>query len=277
MRKQANFWNKELIIAEVQKCSSRKEFGKKYPYLYKLAGKMGILDEICVNLPTKYTYWSIKMLQDEAFKYTNRNDFQKISPNAYWVAHKREVLDQICVYMSPSVSEAFSLEELMEAAKKNFSRNDFQKNNPREYRVACKRKDFDEICSHMKPSRGSSENEKILLSTIKNLFSDAKKFRDMKVFIPNKPLIRGFEIDILVGNLGIEFDGKYHHSFEGLKRSHPKWSDDDVRNYHEIKDSWFASKGIQILHIKEEDWIKDKEGCIQRCLKFLGIVKDKVA
>ncbi len=121
---------------------------------------MGILDEICVNLPTKYTYWSIKMLQDEAFKYTNRNDFQKISPNAYWVAHKREVLDQICVYMSPSVSEAFSLEELMEAAKKNFSRNDFQKNNPREYRVACKRKDFDEICSHMKPSRGSSENEK---------------------------------------------------------------------------------------------------------------------
>jgi uncharacterized protein (DUF488 family) len=49
------------------------------------------------------------------------------------------------------------------------------------------------------------------------------------------------------------------------------WSDDDIRNYHEIKDDWFASKGIKILHIKEEDWIADKEICIQRCLKFLGV------
>ena len=52
--------------------------------------------------------------------------------------------------------------------------------------------------------------------------------------------------------------------------SHKKlWSDEDIRNYHEIKDSWFASNGIQILHIKEEDWIQDKEACIKKCLDFL--------
>ena len=32
------------------------------------------------------------------------------------------------------------------------------------------------------------------------------------------------------------------------------WSDEDIRNYHEIKDAWFATKGIKILHIKEEEW-----------------------
>lgn len=50
------------------------------------------------------------------------------------------------------------------------------------------------------------------------------------------------------------------------------WSDDDIRSYHEIKDGWFMfSKGIKILHIKEVDWIKDKQTCIRKCLEFLGL------
>ena len=55
------------------------------------------------------------------------------------------------------------------------------------------------------------------------------------------------------------------------------WPDEDIRNYHEIKDSYFASKGIQVLHIKEENWNKDKEECIQRCLNFLEIKETKAA
>ncbi len=103
----------------------------------------------------------------------------------------------------------------------------------------------------------------------------------MKVKIPNKSYIKGFEIDIFVPELnkGIEFDGKYHHSFEYMRvdPKRAKWSDNDIHNYHEIKDAWFASKGIQILHIKEEDWNKNKELCVKRCLKFLNISKKKIS
>jgi len=70
---------------------------------------------------------------------------------------------------------------------------------------------------------------------------------------------------------GIEFDGTYYHSFEFMRKTtHKKsWPDEDIHNYHEIKDAWFASKGIQILHIKEEDWKLDKDQCIKKCLQFL--------
>ena len=94
--------------------------------------------------------------------------------------------------------------------------------------------------------------------------------------IPNKPYIYGFDIDIFVPELMrvIEFDGIYWHSFEQMRndKRKAKWSDEDILNYHEIKDDYFASKGITILHIKEEDWLKDKKACINTCLKFLNLI-----
>jgi hypothetical protein len=43
----------------------------------------------------------------------------------------------------------------------------------------------------------------------------------------------------------------------------------DVENYHQIKDKYFESKGIQILHIREEDWIKDPEQSLLKVWEFL--------
>src|SRR5208283_2181350 len=101
---------------------------------------------------------------------------------------------------------------------------------------------------------------------IRTFFSSARTLRDRKVKIKGKPYMKGFQIDIFIPelNLGIEFDGKRWHSFEQMRKDKrkAKWSDDDIRNYHEIKDAWFATKGITILHIKEEDWLKDKQACI---------------
>lgn len=121
---------------------------------------------------------------------------------------------------------------------------------------------------------GISKAEIELSDAIKKVHSDVRKKRDRKVKIECKPYIKGFEIDIFIPalNKGIEFDGTYYHSFDRM-RADPdkiKWSDDDIRNYHPIKDSWFSSIGIQILHIKEVDWNMDKEACIKRCLDFLA-------
>ena len=121
---------------------------------------------------------------------------------------------------------------------------------------------------------GTSKPEIEILNIVKNIFSSAKKIQDRKVKIEGKPYIKGFEIDIFVPELGlgIEYDGPYHHSFEYMRKdsSKSKWSDEDIHNYHEIKDSWFATKGIRILHVKGNDWKENKESCINKILEFLG-------
>jgi len=113
-----------------------------------------------------------------------------------------------------------------------------------------------------------------LMCEISKRYPTAKKIRGSKVTIPDKDYIKRFDLDIYVPELnrGIEFDGTYYHSFEYMRRNKNKglWTDDDVRRYHEIKDTHFLSIGINIIHITEEEWNADKEGCIKRCLDFLG-------
>jgi hypothetical protein len=48
-----------------------------------------------------------------------------------------------------------------------------------------------------------------------------------------------------------------------------KWTDKELLDYDKLKDSTFEYYGIKILHVKEEDWKKDKQSCIDRCLEFL--------
>ena len=120
---------------------------------------------------------------------------------------------------------------------------------------------------------GISKAELELFNVIKNIYPNARKKRDGKVKIEGKSHIKGFEIDIFIPelNIGIEYDGDYYHSYEYMRADPDKsrWSDEEVLNYHGLKDDWFATKGIQILHIKESEWIADKEDCIRRCLNFL--------
>jgi hypothetical protein len=158
----------------------------------------------------------------------------------------------------------------LEALKYN-TRTEFIENSIGAYEAAVRFDVLNEACSHMKLSRTSSVQEINLFNIIKNKFQTTQKLRDVAVKIDNKPHIRRFEIDIYVPELGkgIEFDGTFYHSFDGLKRSRPKWPEEDVENYHKIKDDYFRSKGIEILHINEVDWIKDKEACVKKCLDFL--------
>jgi len=120
---------------------------------------------------------------------------------------------------------------------------------------------------------GTSKLEIQIFDIIKEKFPSVKKLRHRKINIPGKPHIRGFDVDIFIPelNLGIEFDGQYYHSFEYMRNTpHKKgWSDEDILNYHQIKDDYFLTKGVKILHIKEEDWILDKQECVNRCFKFL--------
>jgi hypothetical protein len=264
-------WTEEELYLEALKYESRSEFAKKSAYTYGALLKKGLLDEACSHMEEKLHFWTNEELHLEALKYKTRWEFQLGSRNAQATAQRRGIMDQICSHMEETFVH-WTFEKIQEIALLYKSRREFELNNNVAYQAASRMKIMDIVCKHMKSPKGTSLPEKELLAIIKLIYPNAKKFRDMKVNIEGKPHIKGFDLDIRIGNKGIEFDGEYWHSFEGLKKGRNKkyWPEEDVKKYHEIKNSWFASKNIQILHIKEEDWNIDKEACIKKCLDFLG-------
>lgn len=269
----------EELKVEALKYSTRGDFQKNSFSIYGAALRKGLIDKICAHMPKRVDQsgensssfkWTIDKLKKEALKYKTRKSFKETNQGAYGSARRQGLLEQICGHMTaPYQSNAYTFEELKAEALKYNSRDDFRVGNLGAYLVSHKRKCINEICEHMKPSCGSSKPEKKLLEILKLHFPQAKSFRDKTVKIKDKPHIKGFDIDILVNNKGIEFDGTYWHSVEGLKRSRRHWPKEDLANYSKIKDAWFITKGIYILHIKEKDWLEDKEKCIKNCLKFL--------
>jgi hypothetical protein len=218
-------------------------------------------------------YRTDEELHLEALKYKTRGDFWKYSGVAAQIACNREIYEKICSHMPPSETEAYSFEELQKIALKYKTIDEFIEKDNSAFAVACKRHILEAICSHIDRSGGSSGPERELMTIIKESYPSAKKLKDTKVKIKDRPYAHGFEIDIYIPelNLGIEFDGTWYHSFEGLKRSRPEWPDEAISNYHQIKDDWFlSSKGIKILHINGLEWKTKKEQSLLKILQFLG-------
>jgi hypothetical protein len=132
---------------------------------------------------------------------------------------------------------------------------------------------LEEACKHMSKSQNVSSFEQELGDVLRIVYPKTQTLRIRKKdMIPDKPHIQGLDIDhyILEVRKGVEFDGTHWHDPEVMKKSRPHWPDEDILNYHQIKDGYFLEQhNIPIFHVKEEDWLADKEACIKQVLKFL--------
>lgn len=264
-------WSEEEVKKEALKYNARGEFALKSNKEYQAAKRMRILDEICQHMKQLHNDpYTKKSLLNEVSKYSTISEFVKYNKSAYNAAHRQGILDEICQNLDKNYWR-WSYVELQQEALKYNTRKEFIISNQSAYVTATNRKILDEICQHMKKPGDISKAQKELFDYIKTVFPSVKQLKLRKIKIINKPYIKGFDIDIYISELhkGIEFDGTYWHSLEGLKRSRSHWPNKDLKNYHKIKDEYFKSKGIKILHIKESNWIKNKEKCINKCLKFL--------
>ncbi len=214
--------------------------------------------------------WSFENIKKEALRYEKLSDFYKNSRYAYRAAIRNSLFVEVTFHMERT-REKWNDENLAKEASKYKTRKDFAKNNPSACSVARKRKIFNQICTHMGQPGISSKPEKELFDILKINKKEIKKLRLRKICIENKPHIKGFDLDIYDPSLnkGIEFDGRYWHTAKGLKTGREHWPEQDLNDYHQIKDGYFASQGITILHIREEDWLKNKEKCIEKCINFL--------
>jgi hypothetical protein len=262
-------WNSNSIALEARKYKSRIDFLKNSKGAYNAARRLKILDDVCKHMKPLHEKWDLQKILEISILYDNIITFMKKEKRAYQAARYQGILKKVCKHMKRKHIK-WNIKKIKKEALKYSNRNQFQKSNPNAYEAARRHGCVDEVCAHMKPESGSSSLEKELRCEIKRIFPNSTKLVDRRAKIQGKPYIRGFDIDIYVPELkkGIEFDGKYWHSIKMLARGRKKWPMEDLEKYHEIKDNYFKNKGIDILHITEEEWRNQKEVCIQKCFDF---------
>jgi hypothetical protein len=276
-------WTKEEITKEALKYESRSDFQNNNRGAYNRAREKDWLDDVCSHMPKRLDMsginspvfkWTPEKILTEALKFTNKGTFAKKSNGAYSAAKRMGILEYVTSHMIKPKAHNFKWtdEKLSVEALRYSTRLDFANGNSGAYQTAKHRELMDQICSHMKKPGNASKPELELFNELKNNVPELKKLRDRRVKIKGRPYVKGLDIDMFdpKTNRGIEFNGTYWHSFKGLKRTRKHWPDEAIYNYHKIKNDWFiSSRGIEILHIREEDWIADKQACIDRCLEFL--------
>jgi hypothetical protein len=268
---------KECATA-ASKCNSKAQFKKEYSKEYQTAHRYDFLKQICGHMKSLHIDRNLADAKLLSSKYSKRIDFLTHEHSTYEWARINGHLNEICAHMPLTRNKRVStknvkrsFEEARAEASKYSTKVEFLKNSRTIYQFAARKGFLDEICQHMADASGSSTSERHLFELIKEKYPKTQKLRDRKIKIPEKPHIQGFDIDIYVPELrkGIEFDGTYHHSFYGLERGRPKWPVGDLENYHRVKDEYFKSKGIELLHISEREWLANQHFCVRKCFDFL--------
>ncbi len=216
-------------------------------------------------------YWTFEKCKEEALKYNTLSDWRKNSHSSYILSARRNWKESVSSHMKRPKNHNFkwSLENCILDAKKHKTKQSWRESKNSGYTVAKRNKWLDLCCFHMAPYGGTSKKETDLFNIINNKISSIKGKRF--TVKDTKFIAKCFELDIYIPelNIGIEFDGKYWHSQTALERRFPKWSKSDVARYHELKDGFFSSIGIIVLHIKETDWINNKQEQIDIIFRFL--------
>jgi len=108
----------------------------------------------------------------------------------------------------------------------------------------------------------SSKAETEISEFIHEKYSNIKIINNDRSFIINPKTNRYLELDILMPNLNkaIEFNGIYWHS-----KAHQKYKDI-------VKKKQCIEKGIDLLVIEEQNWIENKEQCLNNIENFLKVI-----
>jgi hypothetical protein len=215
--------------------------------------------------------WTKEKVFREALKYQKREDWKNNSSGSHNAAQRNGWLKEASKHMQVFKKyNKWSKKQALAEGKKYRSRSEWQRNSPTSYAVSLKNGWNSELVDHFSRYKISSSPQIEILSGLQKLYPGARSKR----FVADKNFpFKSLEIDVYIPELkkGIEFDGKYWHSIEGLKRSHPFVSEEILDKYHDIKDSFFKEKGIEVLHIREENWIRNKLKCFSQIYNFLGV------
>lgn len=266
-------WTKEAIIKDSLKYTSIKQWGISSPGAYGAFYRLKLPRHLIGHMKRKdKVLWDLDMLLKDALKYSTRAEWCEKSFKAYHFAYENGLLEQIYRHLPPaSKIRKWSKEAIRKDALKYKTRSSWCANSPGAYDAAKNGKFLDEVCEHMSKISGFSKPERDVFLIIKDTYPKAQANIKFQNKDPNHSA-KKLELDIYIPELrkGIEFNGSYWHTPQGLKRGRPKWSDASIANYHEYKEQFFKNRGIEILTITEAEWKIKKDECISRIMAFLS-------
>lgn len=111
-------------------------------------------------------------------------------------------------------------------------------------------------CQTCYPDNTKSQQETEISDYIRTIISDP-------VINNDREILNGKELDIVIPSrkLAFEYNGLYRHSSYFCKDS----------NYHIAKTNECLQKGIQLIHIFEDDWIYNENVVKSRIRNLLGV------
>lgn len=274
-RKRERFWTPERCLNEASKYDTKIAWKRASEASYKAALDQKIIDMCSAHMrqppkgfPRKYT---LEQCISIAESFSSREAWKRGHTASYKCAEGAGWYHECVKNIPKTASNWNTIEKCQQHAKKFKTKNEWRRCCNKSYVYAHKKKWIDLCTKHMvSPNRENSiefEIKRIVQAQYPSASSKRFKVLDHRFYA------KCFEIDVYIHDIkkGIEFDGKYWHSYKALKKRFPLWPDDAVIGYHDIKDSFFKNMGVQILHIKEQDWLKDKYTEIRKILEFIRL------
>lgn len=270
----AKRWDKNSIILDARKFTSRTEWKDHSGGAYEAAKRNGWFEDAVAHmvLLAPHGVWNEDSIRQDALLYSSKSEWREKNSTTYLISWKHGWLEKFSSHMirRKKGPTKWTKDDILNEAKKYKTRSEWATANSSSYTLALNQGLSSEACAHMGPKSGVSIPEQEVRELIQKIHPKADKI-NMRVDDPSIPAKR-FEIDVYIPNLnkGVEFNGTYWHSVEGLKKSRSHWSDDQLARYDEIKKNYFLSKNIEILQIKESDWKINKDVQIAKIVDFIG-------
>lgn len=151
----AKKWNRETVALEAQKYSSRRQFKLGSAGAYKVALKLGIVDNICAHMTTRN--WSETEVVALASRYRTLKDFREENKGAYLSAMRGGYLKKVTANLERALKPRgyWTFDRCKEEAQKYQTRGELQIANGSVYNASLKNGWLDEVCSHMgRPADG---------------------------------------------------------------------------------------------------------------------------
>jgi hypothetical protein len=249
---------------------SVKDAREKNPKIYSYVKRKGWLKE-CTAHMSRRIIWTHESCRLAFLSCTTLKQVQGKYGSAWNYAHRNGLLEECSGHLNKKKTKdgTWTYDNLKKLFAKFDKIDSLVKLHNGAYQTAVKKGWLKDFTSHMSGFGNSSSLEERLLNIVKDKYPSSHQ----KWFGKNKKgeIAKRFQLDIFIPELnkGIEFDGDYWHSYESLKRGRPSWPDEMVRDYHNIKDNFFKSYGVEIIRITEDQWKKNEAECLKVIFNFL--------
>jgi len=155
MRKNRNYWTKEIAFSTALNFVNKRDFNKSHVAAYELLRKNGWLDEACSHMKNinHAIKWTKEKCREEALKYKTKADFRNNCSWGYHVAKENNWLEEITSHtikhkhVTPIKWTKYKCQE---EALKYENRNEFHLNSSRAHSACVRNKWLNEVCAHMK-------------------------------------------------------------------------------------------------------------------------------